>query len=241
LRRARTAFVLGAGLGTRLRPLTDRTPKPLLKLGGRPIITYAMDHLLTVGVERFVVNTHYCPEAYIEAFPGRVYRGVEIIFRHEPVLLETGGGLKNIEDLLPDEESIICYNGDIVSNLSLDTLLAAHFGTRADATLAVRTEGPTLNVDLGQRGEVCDLRYRLGNRGVRQCLFTGIYIVEKRLLQFMEPGKAESIVEVFLKRIAEAPGSIRGIIINDGQWHDIGSVDVYRRLDAAMRGVVQPA
>ena len=60
----RTAFVLGAGLGTRLRPLTARRPKPLIPVGGKPLICHAMDHLLALGVERFVVNTHWCAERY---------------------------------------------------------------------------------------------------------------------------------------------------------------------------------
>ena len=63
-RRFKTAFILAAGLGTRLLPLTERSPKPLLEIGGRPIITYAMDHLLKVGVDRFIVNTHHLPEVY---------------------------------------------------------------------------------------------------------------------------------------------------------------------------------
>ena len=65
----RTAFILGAGLGTRLRPLTDECPKPLLPVGGRPLITFAMDHCLSVGVERFIVNTHHCPRALRPGLP----------------------------------------------------------------------------------------------------------------------------------------------------------------------------
>ena len=110
----------------RLRPLTERCPKPLLAIGGRPIITYAMDHLLTVGVDRFIVNTHHCPEVYAEKFPERQWRGVPIIFRHEPVLLDTAGGLKNIEDLLGEDEAILCYNGDVIADLPLQRLLEAH-------------------------------------------------------------------------------------------------------------------
>ena len=89
----------------RLRPLTDDCPKPLLPVGGRPLITFAMDHCLTVGIERFIVNTHHCPAAYDRAFPERSWRGWPILFRHEPLLLDTAGGLKNIEDLLDEEES----------------------------------------------------------------------------------------------------------------------------------------
>lgn len=77
-RRFKTAFILGAGLGTRLLPLTQRVPKPLLEIGGRPMITYAMDHLLKVGVDRFLVNAHHCPEVYSEKFPDGQWGGVPI-------------------------------------------------------------------------------------------------------------------------------------------------------------------
>src|SRR5664280_2153612 len=80
-----TAFILGAGLGTRLRPLTENIPKPLLEIGGRPIITYAMAHLRAVGVQRFIVNTHHCAEKYAKAFPDGNWQGIPITFRYEPV------------------------------------------------------------------------------------------------------------------------------------------------------------
>src|SRR3979411_2705743 len=96
------AFSPGAGLGTRLRPLTDDLPKPLVPIFQKPLITFAFDHLIYLGIPKFFVNTHHRPERFAEAFAGSTYRDRHIEFRHEPVLLETAGGIANIADLLSD-------------------------------------------------------------------------------------------------------------------------------------------
>jgi aminoglycoside/choline kinase family phosphotransferase len=225
----KTAFLLGAGLAMRLRPLTEACPKPLLPVGGRPIITYAMDHLLTVGVERFIVNTHHCADVYRQAFPDGQWRGLPILFRHELLLLDTAGGLKNIEDLLIGDERLLVYNADVLTNLPLKPLLEAHALQRREATLVLRSDGPLLNVDLDEKGEICDMRRLLNRSGVRRCLFTGIYVVEKRFLQRLTAGKIESVVPVFVRMIEEKPGSVGCVMIDRGEWHDIGSLDEYRR------------
>lgn len=233
-RRLKTAFILGAGKGTRLRPLTEDCPKPLLPIGGRPIITYVMDHLLSIGVDRFIVNTHHCPQVYEERFPEGLWRGRPITFRHEPVLLDTGGGLKNIEDLLDEDEAILCYNGDVIARFPLRGLAEAHECNKPEATLVLRSMGPLLNVNMNDRGEVCDLRHTLGVPGAGSYLFTGIYAVETSMLRFLREGEIESIIPAFVKRIVESPGSIRGVVIDEGEWHDIGSRDAYEGLKAAM-------
>jgi len=225
-----TAFILGAGLGTRLRPLTENIPKLLLEIGGKPIITYAMEHLKAVGVKRFIVNTHHCAEKYAEAFPENNWEDIPIIFRHEPVLLDTAGGIKNIEDLIADDERIIVYNGDIITSMPIELLIKRHFELKTTVTLALRSTGPLLNVNIDKDSFVCDMRHILKNEGVKSCLFSGIYIVEKSFLKRLTAGKIESIVLPLLEMIKENPRSVGAVVIDDGVWYDVGTVEEYQKL-----------
>ncbi|MGD0280681.1 MAG: sugar phosphate nucleotidyltransferase [Smithella sp.] len=165
-KRIKTAFILGAGLGTRLRPLTENMPKPLLEIGGRPIITYAMEHLRAAGMRRFIVNTHHCAEKYTGVFLKNNWEGIPITFRYEPVLLDTAGGIKNIEDLIAADDRILVYNGDIITNMPLTPLIEEHFKLKTDVTLALRSSGSLLNVNIDKDGFVCDMRHILKNPGV---------------------------------------------------------------------------
>jgi mannose-1-phosphate guanylyltransferase len=236
----KTAFILGAGQGTRLRPLTDSCPKPLLPVGGRPIITYAMEQLLALGVERFIVNTHHLAPVYDLVFPGKQWRGIPVIFRYEPLLLDTAGGLKNIEDLLEGDDDLLVYNGDVISDLPLRRLLEAHQEAGKEVTLALRSSGEPLNVCLNEQNEVCDLRGELGGQG-KKCLFTGIYAVKKSFLGRLQPGRPESVITVFLDMIREMPGSVAGVIIDEGRWYDAGSLEEYEKLNKLLSETSKPA
>jgi NDP-sugar pyrophosphorylase family protein len=227
----RTAFILGAGLGTRLRPLTESIPKPLLPIGGRPMITYAMEHLRAAGIQRFIINTHHCAEKYAEVFPDANWQGIPIIFRNEPVLLDTAGGIKNIEDLLGDDERILIYNGDVITNLPLQPLIHRHVECQPEATLALRSEGPLLNVNIDSAGFICDMRSMLRNPGVQSCLFAGIYIMERTFLQRLTAGKIESIVIPLIECIRENRRLVAGVVIDDGFWYDLGTIEEYGKLN----------
>lgn len=222
----RTAFLLGAGLGTRLRPLTATTPKPLLPLGGAPLVVRAMDHLLAAGVRRFLINTHHCPEAWLAAFRSGEHRGAAVTLVHEPELLETGGGLANIAPLLEEADAhLVVWNGDILAEPDLPRLFADHLEGGAEVTLLVRPEGPNRNVRVGRDGAVTDLRDRLGSRDAA-FQFTGICVVTRGFARSLPPNR-ESLVEHLLRRTAERPGSIRASLDRSPGWDDIGTPEAY--------------
>ncbi|MEI6536466.1 MAG: sugar phosphate nucleotidyltransferase [Verrucomicrobiaceae bacterium] len=220
------AFVLGAGLGTRLRPLTDQLPKPLIPVLRRPLITHAFDHLRNSGMSEFIVNTHHLPGKYAEAFPDSTFKGSPITFRHEPVLLETAGGIANIADLVGNEPFLV-YNGDILTDLPLLPLMQEHERTGRLVTLALRSRGPARHIAFdSSSGRITDIRNKLatGCSGTHQ--FTGIYAVSAGFLKHLTPGKIESVIPVFLKLIANG-GSIGGIVLDQGNWRDLGDRENY--------------
>jgi NDP-sugar pyrophosphorylase family protein len=218
------AFVLGAGLGTRLRPLTEVRPKPLIPVCNRPLIEYAFDHLLGIGIERFVVNTHWLPEVYPQLFPGAQYRGKPVAFRHEPQILETAGGIKNVEDLLGGEPFFV-YNGDILTDLPLGPALQAHGEGGNEVTLVLRSSGGPLQVSLGDN-RVVDIGGKLQSPVAPSYLFTGVYIVQPAFLRRIPPGEKISVIPIFLQMIREG-AKLCGVVIDQGHWWDLGSREQY--------------
>jgi mannose-1-phosphate guanylyltransferase/mannose-1-phosphate guanylyltransferase/phosphomannomutase len=232
------AFVLGAGLGTRLRPLTDQLPKPLIPVFHRPLMTYAFDHLLSAGLIEFIVNTHHLPECYEVAFPKGTYREAPITFRNEPVLLETAGGIANITDLVADE-SFIVYNGDILTDLPLQPLIAEHERGENIITLVLRSTGPAQHIAFdAESGRVTDIRGKLntGNIGTHQ--FTGIYAIRPDFLKHLEPGKKESVIPIFLKLI-ESGERIGAVVVDQGVWWDLGDRESYLEAHQTMHQMGQ--
>jgi mannose-1-phosphate guanylyltransferase/mannose-1-phosphate guanylyltransferase/phosphomannomutase len=221
------AFVLGAGLGTRLQPLTDDLPKPLVPIFQKPLITFAFDHLIEAGIRKFFVNTHHQPERFADAFPTRGYRDVPIDFRHEPVLLETAGGIANIADSLGDEPFLV-YNGDILTDLPLSPLIEEHFRAKNIVTLALRSRGGPQDIAL-EGGRIADIRNQLGTGLPNEFVFSGVYAVSPKFLRWLEPGVKRSVIPIFLELIRRREG-IGGIIIDDAHWQDVGTRAAYLQL-----------
>jgi len=218
----RQAFVLGAGLGTRLRPLTEEIPKPLVPIFQKPLVTFAFDHLLQLGIRSFIINTHRLPDVFSEAFPQNSYHGATLEFVNEPVLLETGGGIKNIEADL-GSEPFLTYSGDILSDIPLQPLIDEHFARGNDVTFALRKTGLATAIAV-RENRIVDISNRYGIPGSYD--FANIAVWSPTIFTRIPPRTKISFIPVVADWIANG-GTIGGLVLDEGKWFNLGSRDQY--------------
>jgi mannose-1-phosphate guanylyltransferase len=223
------AFVLAAGLGTRLRPLTDEIPKPLIPIFQKPLITFALDHLISTEVNRFVINTHRHRKLFESFFASNEYAGFPVSVVHEPDLLETGGGIKNAEGQL-GVDSFLTYSGDILTDINLQPLIDEHFRRGNDVTLALRHTGLASDVCLCEH-RVVDIANRYGIAGNLD--FANIAVWNSAVFQRIPPHKKISFIPVIADWIGQG-GKIGGVVIDDGKWLNISSRTEYLEVHRAI-------
>ncbi len=226
----RKAFLLGAGLGTRLQPLTHTLPKPLIPFANRPLMTHVLDHCIAAGISDFAINTHHLHEAWHQAFPEGSYRGAKLTFFHEPILLETGGGIKNIAEWI-NGDPILVYNGDIITDLPIDRLMTGHMASNNVATLATQDHGPALHLAIeGHR--ITDIRGLVnGQEGQHQ--FTGIYCIDAEILDLIPADEKISVIPAFLELIKR--GQLGAYHVKGTpQWLDLGTRESYLEASFSM-------
>jgi MurNAc alpha-1-phosphate uridylyltransferase len=217
-----TAMVMAAGLGKRMRPLTATTPKPLVRVAGKPLIDHSLDRLAEAGVERVVVNVHYLPDA-LEAHLAKRAAPKVTISDERALLLETGGGMVRAADLLPDP--FFCINSD---NIWLDgprsafhELSAAWDADRMDALLLVVPHARAFNYE-GKGDFHLDPRGRVSRRRhgrIAPFIYTGIQLVAKRLLREAPEGAFSTNV-LWSRAIEEE--RLYGVA-HVGEWFEVGS------------------
>lgn len=224
------AFILGAGLGTRLAPLTHILPKPLVPVFQKPLIQHTMDYYIRCGVSEFIVNISCLPLMWERAFPEPTYRGCPVHFSEEEEPLDSGGGVKKIMPLVSPDEPLLVHNGDILTDIPVAELLAAHKRTGNLVTLALRSLDGKRNVGFDEAtGKVTDMRHALGvNPGTHQ--FAGVYIMEPSVAELFPEEDKFSIVPIWLELIRR--GKVGGVVFDWASWHEIGSPEMY--LDAVL-------
>lgn len=215
-------MILAAGLGTRLRPLTDELPKPLVPVGDRPAVAHVAARLAAAGITEAVLNTHHLAEAFTPAVLASLPLALRVV--HEPSILGTGGGVANAAPLLGGGD-VVVWNGDILASVDLAAMIAHHRASRAPATLAVAPrplgEG---TVGLGEGGRVVRLRGERFGDEIASGDFLGIYVLG-------EPFRARLPTPGCLVGDGCLPALREGLRLatftHAEPWDDIGSLASY--------------
>lgn len=229
------AMILCAGLGTRLRPLTDERPKPLIPLSGRPLAAHAIDVLADVGVRHLVANAHHLA-AQIEPGlrPWAEARGCDLTVSVEPEILGTGGGIRRALPHLGGGDFVV-FNGDVFARPDLARALSHHRATNALLTMVLRDDPDATKlgaIEVTDDGRVV----RMLGEGpppavpTRRCVFTGIYVVSSRVADDL-PAEG-CVVRHTLRRLLARGETVSGVV-DDGAWFDLGTPERYASVQFA--------
>ncbi len=219
-----TAFILGAGLGTRLRPITNSRPKLLVPILGEPLIFRTLDYLLSQGIARFVINTHHLAHVFDRFFGGHhgefSYRGAPVYLVHEPVLLETAGGVRNARPWI-GEDPFLVVNGDVVTNSPLTSLLEAPEKDDACVILGLRPGAPQVGMDTGTNA-VLDFHNKLNKKRLSYFLFASLYILRPDIYNWIPATGPVPMMSVFWRLLAEGK-RIGALVLDSGFWSEVGN------------------
>jgi NDP-sugar pyrophosphorylase family protein len=186
---------------------------------GKPLITFALDHLSALGVTSFVVNTHHLAGQFAAFFANGTYLGRRVKLVHEPRLLETGGGIKNAEKWI-GQDPFIVYSGDILTDIDLEGLIEEHFRKGNDVTLALRNTGLASSLALSTDGRVIDIKARANRSGTYD--FANVSLWNPEIFRRIPAGTKISFFPVLADWLGK-DGRIGGIVLNERQWFNIGS------------------
>ncbi len=233
------AMVLAAGLGTRLRPLTDQRPKALVEVAGRTLLEITLARLRSFGVREVIINVHHFADLIVRYLETHDNFGMRIAISREEMLLDTGGGLKKaahffLEDSRGLDEPFILYNVDVISTLDLHRMARFHAEHQALATLAVKDRKTSRYLLFDERLRLCGRRLESEPKTLQpsppaQALaFSGIHIISPRIFPLMTEDGAFPIIDCYL-RLATQGERILGFRANEYYWRDLGKPEDVRQ------------
>ena len=221
-------FLMAGGFGTRLRPLTNNCPKPLLKVGDKPMLEITLLNFIKSGFINFYISTHYMPEMIKEHFGDGSKWGVNITYIHEESPLGTGGALGLLPNDLPSLP-LIMMNGDVLTNIDFQKLLSFHCNNNADATMCVREYEYQIpyGVIQGEAGKITSMEEKPTQ------LFhinAGIYVINPEMIKKVKENQIIDMPTLLEQKIADN-GHVMMFPIHE-YWLDIGRMEDYKRAQA---------
>lgn len=251
------AMILAAGLGTRLRPLTEDRPKALVEIDGRTLLEITLTRLRSLGIRDVIINVHHFADKVVDYLKANDNFGMHIEVSPESVLLDTGGGLKKAAHFflndsgghpnagsLKFEDPILVHNVDVLSTIDLERMAEMHTASGALATLAVRDRQTSRYLLFDQDLQLCGRRAGLdgpvemvrSSREVHALAFSGIHIVSPRLLPKLTEDGAFSIITSYL-RLAGKGEAISAFRDDEYYWRDLGRPDDLKQAAQDLRNM----
>lgn len=225
------ALILSAGFGTRLRPLTEITPKALIPLCNEPALNYTVRYLLRYGISQIGVNAHYHRDKVVRHVESLKAQGIKIDVRVEKNILGTGGGVKNFSDFL-QKDTFVVINADIITDFPLVDALAFHRESGKIVTLVLTKDRRFNQVLLGRENRIVKIMDRPTQEG---WTFTGIHIIEPEIFNHMPDDDVFNIIDLYRKLIKKGI-DIMGYAFNDHYWYDIGTISSYLKVNRWLMG-----
>jgi NDP-sugar pyrophosphorylase family protein len=240
-------MVLAAGLGTRLRPLTENRPKALVELGGRTLLEIALSRLRDFGIREVIVNVHHFPKAIADYLKSKNNFGMRIEISHENILLDTGGGLKKaawffLENGAKNDEPFLLHNVDVISRIDFQSMVQAHAKNRALATLAVQDRETSRYLLFDPQLQLCGRRAGRDGKPVvvrpsaelQPLAFCGIHVISTRLLQMVEQDGVFSIIDTYLS-LAGRGEKILAFRADAFSWRDLGKLEDLQQAERELK------
>ena len=227
-------MILAAGLGTRLRPLTDDRPKALVDVGGRTMLEITLSRLRAFDIRDVIINVHYFADMIVEYLRKNKSFGMRIEISREEVLLDTGGGLKKaagffLEDPRDFETPFILHNVDVISTIDFQRIAQFHTENQALATLAAQDRETSRYLLFDERHQLCGRRTGRDQKNelvrppqpAQALAFSGIHIISPRFLELMVEDGVFSIITAYL-RLAAQGEKILAFRTDEYYWRDMG-------------------
>ena len=222
------ALILSAGLGTRLRPYTNHTPKPLFTICGRPLLDITITKLIEAGCESIMINTHHL-HTQIEAFIAKQTYAIPIKTKYEPHILGTGGAIINVKDFWNDHPFMV-VNADIVTTIDFRAVYDFHLQHGHPATLVLADDPEFNSVITDADGFVAKFHHPIGtpDGSMQSALtFTGIQVLNREILKFIATEMPASSIDAYTRMLAKGK-DIKAYISHDADWKDIGTPERYK-------------
>ena len=237
------ALILAAGLGTRLSPYTENTPKPLFTLSGRPLLDIIISGLIDADCKAIVINTHHLHQK-IDSYLAEQHYSIPVFTRHEPTILGTGGAIKNVADFWNDSPFMV-VNSDIFTDIDLKKVYEFHLDHSHPATLVLHNDPAFNTVTVDANGFIHDFNDRFSphtasetrshraspskTENTQELTFTGIQVLNPEVLEMIPDNVFSSIIDIY-KTILSKKKKIPAFISKDFHWKDLGTPGRYRQV-----------